>query len=64
MPQNSELCSVVFDEMVIKEAVEYNRERDEVEGLEDFGLSGGRTKLVANHATVFFGAWVDGQLCL
>lgn len=53
MPQNSELCSVVFDEMVIKEAVEYNRERDEVEGLEDFGLSGGRTKLVANHATVF-----------
>lgn len=52
MPANSELCSLVFDEMSIKEKVAYNIERDEVEGLEDFGNCG-RTKFVANHATVF-----------
>ncbi|KAK7465210.1 hypothetical protein BaRGS_00037614, partial [Batillaria attramentaria] len=46
------LCAVVMDEMTIKEQVSYNRERDEIEGLEDFG-GGGRTEHVANHATVF-----------
>ena len=52
MPPNAELCCVVFDEMTIRETVTYNMERDFVEGLEDFGNSG-RTKHVANHATVF-----------
>jgi len=52
MPANSELCCVTFDEMALKEAVEYNEEKDYVEGVEDFG-SNGRTKYVANHATVF-----------
>ena len=52
MPPHSELCSITFDEMALKEAVEYNKEKDEVEGLEDFG-SNGRTKYVVNHATVF-----------
>ena len=52
MPENSNLCAVVFDEMSIKEHVSYNVERDEVEGLEDFGQHG-RTQHVANHATVF-----------
>ena len=52
MPANSELCCVIVDEMALKEAVEYNQEKDYVEGLEDFGVNG-RTKYVANHATVF-----------
>jgi glycosyltransferase involved in cell wall biosynthesis len=52
MPKGSELCALVFDEVSIKESVTYNVERDLVEGLEDFG-NFGRTKYVANHATVF-----------
>lgn len=52
MPPNASLCSLVLDEMSIKERVVYNVEKDEVEGVEDFG-SLGRTKLVANHAMVF-----------
>ena len=46
------MCAVVFDEITIKECVSYNKERDEIEGLEDFGLNG-KTKYVANHAIVF-----------
>ena len=45
------LCSVVFDEMVLKEGLSYNEEKDYVEGVEDFGDQ--RTHFVANHATVF-----------
>ena len=52
MPPKSRLVSVVLDEMSIKEAVVYNRERDEVEGLEDFGTCG-RSQYVANHALAF-----------
>ena len=52
MPAHSKLCCVIFDEMALKEIVEYNAKKDYVEGLEDFG-SNGRTKYVANHATVF-----------
>ena len=52
MPSTSSLCAIVFDEMSIKESVNYNKERDEVEGLEDFG-SGGKSQYIANHATVF-----------
>lgn len=52
MGENSNLCCIAFDEMSIKENVSYNQERDYIEGLEDFG-NYGRTKYVANHATVF-----------
>lgn len=52
MAESSSLCAIVLDEMSIKENVSYNKERDEVEGFEDFG-TGGRTKYIANHATVF-----------
>jgi len=52
MPAGSELCALVFDEMTIKETVVYNAERDEIEGLEDYGMLG-KTHFVANHATVF-----------
>ena len=33
----AKLCSVIFDEMTIKENVSYNKTNDNVEGLEDFG---------------------------
>lgn len=36
VPENSQLCTVVFDEMCIKEKVVYNIERDEVEGFKRF----------------------------
>ena len=32
-PESSRLCSLVVDEMTIKEEVRYNEERDDVEGL-------------------------------
>ena len=38
--------------MSLKETVLYSCERDEVEGLEDFGCQG-KTQFVVNHATVF-----------
>ena len=52
MPHNANLCALIFDEMSIKEQVCHDKERDEVEGLEDFGRQG-RTNHVANHATAF-----------
>lgn len=52
MPLNSNICALIFDEIQLKEEVVYNKERDEVEGLEDFG-KGQKTVNVANHATVF-----------
>jgi hypothetical protein len=38
--------------MSLKTSVSYNKEKDVIEGYEDFGPLG-RTKFVANHATVF-----------
>lgn len=52
MSPESKLCCIVFDEMSLKEGVSYNSERDEVEGLEDFGYIG-RSSFVDNHALVF-----------
>nr|KAG5706296.1 hypothetical protein BaRGS_026078 [Batillaria attramentaria] len=37
MPATAKVCSVVLDEMTIKESVTYNKEMDYVEGMEDFG---------------------------
>ncbi|GFN77876.1 transposable element p transposase [Plakobranchus ocellatus] len=52
LPSGSEVCSLVFDEISLKEGVTYNVERDEIEGLEDFEVLG-KSKLLANHANVF-----------
>jgi hypothetical protein len=52
MSPNAALCTVVFDEMSIKETLSYNPQTDDVDGLEDFGTCG-KTCFVANHATVF-----------
>ena len=40
MTPNSALCSVVVDEITLEEQVTYNKERDQVEGVEDFGKGG------------------------
>ena len=52
MASGGELCSLVFDEISLREGVSYDEGKDEIEGLEDFGLFG-KSKYVANHATVF-----------
>ena len=52
LPASAKLCVLLLDEMSLKESMNYNPEKDYIEGLEDFG-SHGRTKYVANHATVF-----------
>ena len=52
LPANHALCALIFDELSIKEMVSYDKERDRVEGLEDFG-DHGRSAHAANHATVF-----------
>ena len=44
--------SLVFDEMSIKDGLVYNEMKDQIDGFEDFGHLG-RTKYIANHATVF-----------
>ena len=51
MSPDSAACALVFDEMSLKEGLEYNKEEDNIEGLEDFGHQ--RTHFAANHATVF-----------
>ena len=40
MTPDSALCSVVVDEITLEEQVTYNKERDQVEGVEDFGRGG------------------------
>ena len=52
MQAKQKVCTLVLDEMTIKEGVSYDIFRDEVEGLEDFG-SLGRTAFIANHAVTF-----------
>ncbi|GFS27409.1 transposable element P transposase [Elysia marginata] len=53
MEPRDRLCILVFDEMSLKCSLNYNVERDYVEGLEDFGMACGRTEKASNHATVF-----------
>ena len=52
MSDHSKLCAIVFDEISLKESVNYDVKNDELEGLENFGHLG-RSKYVANHALVF-----------
>ena len=52
LPPESKLCAFIMDEMVIKESLVYNSEKDEIEGFEKFGMYG-RTKYVSNYAIVF-----------
>ena len=52
LPARAKLCVLLLDEMSLKESMNYNPEKDYIEGLEDFG-SNRTPKYVANHATVF-----------
>ena len=52
MSEQSKLCAIVFDEMSLKENVNYDIHADQIEGLEDLGHLG-RSRYVANHAIVF-----------
>ena len=52
MDDNSRICTILFDEISIKENVSYNQILDHIDGLEDFG-NGQRTLKIANHAGVF-----------
>lgn len=52
MKRNERKCVLAFDEMSIKELVEYNKKLDLVEGFEDLGPLG-RTTKTATHALVF-----------
>ena len=47
-----QFLSLVSDEMSIKDGLVYNEMKDQINGFEDFGHLG-RTKDIANHATVF-----------
>ncbi|GFO32184.1 transposable element p transposase [Plakobranchus ocellatus] len=51
LSDSDRLCSLIFDEMAIKEYVSYSVKDDKVVGYEDFGSF--QTKFIANHATVF-----------
>jgi hypothetical protein len=46
------LCTIVFDEVSLKENLSYNSIGDRIIGLEDYGNIG-QTKAMANHALVF-----------
>ncbi|KAJ8966459.1 hypothetical protein NQ314_003519 [Rhamnusium bicolor] len=50
--ERDRMCSLAFDEMAIREHIEYNHSADCIEGLEDYG-SGDRTEKLAKYALVF-----------
>lgn len=52
MNENEKKCVVAFDEMSIKEYIEYNKKLDLIEGFEDLGPLG-RSEKKATHALVF-----------
>ena len=52
MASGGNLCTLVFDEISLREGVNYDVKKDEVEGLEDFGMFG-KGQNVANYAMVF-----------
>ena len=52
MSSAQKLCTVVFDEMSIKEQLVYNVKSDTIDGFETVSMSSD-TKYVANHAGVF-----------
>ena len=57
---NDRLCVLVFDEMSLKCALHYNVERDNGEGLEDFGLTCGRTEKPAIVPIQLNCSWLAG----
>ena len=52
MPQHARQCAITFDEMSLKSALQYNAQRDTIEGFENFGDCG-KSKYMATHALVF-----------
>ena len=50
--ENDRLCCLIFDEMAIREHVQYNSMTDCIEGVEDFG-NGERTENLAKYGLVF-----------
>lgn len=53
MNETDKICSIVFDEMTLKENLFYNSQLDSIEGLQDLGMCAGRSKFAANQAAVF-----------
>lgn len=60
MNSRAKVCSVVVDEMAIKEGVTYDKGRDMIEGLEEFGSQGSSLK-PANHAVVFMARGLESK---
>ena len=52
MSEKAKLCCMFYDEMAIKEYVQYNKGNDSIDGLEDFG-NNQKSPCIANHAGVF-----------
>ena len=57
---NDRLCVLVFDEISLKCDLHYNVERDNVEGLEDFGLTCGKTEKPAIMLIMLQCSWLAG----
>lgn len=61
LPKNARTCVMAFDEMAIKDNLEYNKKLDIIEGFEDLGFLG-RSAKKATQALVFsirglYGKW-------
>ena len=62
MEEKNKLCVLLFDEMSLKQSLNYNVERDYIEGLEDFGdLIDSPKDKPASSATVFMARGLIGQ---
>lgn len=53
MDEKERVCALLFDEIVLKPKLDYNRAHDFIEGYEDMGFLG-RNNSVANTALVFY----------
>lgn len=60
LKEEERMCSLVFDEMSIREHVQYNFSFDGIDGIVDLGDLGRKGK-IANHALIFMAQGVVGK---
>lgn len=60
LPEEDRICILTYDEMTMKEFLQYDQSRDAIFGFEDLGNLG-KTKYVANHASVYMVRSIRGK---
>lgn len=59
LKQQDKLCVLIFDEVIVKPSVNYNKQEDCLEGFQQIGND--KTRLIGNNANVFMVKGVTGE---